>query len=59
LTSMKELVNRAKAGNQAAMMEIIERYLWMIDAHSRVKGMVDEDCKHAIIEQAIKAVRRF
>lgn len=59
MTSMKEFVGRAKAGDQAAMMEIIERYFGMIDAHSRVKGMVDEDCKHAIIEQAIKAVRRF
>lgn len=57
--SMKALVRRAKNGDQAAMAEIIGRYLWMIDAHSRTNGMVDEDCKQAIIEQVIKAVKRF
>lgn len=57
--SMKVLVEQAKYGDQAAMTEIIGRYLWMIDAHSRTKGMVDEDCKQAIIEQVIKAVKRF
>lgn len=57
--STKALVEQAKNGDQAAMAEIIGRYQWMIDAHSRTKGMVDEDCKQAIIEQVIKAVKHF
>ncbi|MEG1516548.1 MAG: helix-turn-helix domain-containing protein [Clostridia bacterium] len=53
------LVEQAKAGDQPAMLEIINRYMWLIIAHSRMNGMIDEDCKQTVIEQVIKAVKAF
>ncbi|MEG2624072.1 MAG: helix-turn-helix domain-containing protein [Clostridia bacterium] len=51
------LVEQAKAGDQQAMLEIINRYMWLIIAHSRMNGMIDEDCKQTVIEQVSKPSR--
>ncbi len=56
MNSMKDLVTQAQLGDQQATLEILQMYMWLIDAHSRSNGLIDEDCKQTIIEQVIQAI---
>ena len=54
-----EILNRATAGDHAALDKIFEIYMPLIDKHSVVGGRFDEDCKQYIMFQIVLQITRF
>jgi hypothetical protein len=52
---IKVMVDKAQAGDNEAILKIIEIFEPLIKA----KSNGDEDCKQYIMEQIIRAIKRF
>ena len=57
--SIRELVIAAQSGDQKATMDVINRYMWMINEYSRHGGILDDDCKHTILIEVISAIQKY
>ena len=54
-----ELLARAVAGDHAAIEEILEMYMPLINNHSRIYGCIDEDCRQYIRMRVAISISKF
>ena len=55
----REILVRAKAGDNEAMTDILEMYMPLINKHSFVNGKLDEDLRQNILLQIVKSIKKF
>ena len=54
--NFEELIIAAQNGSDEAMTEILEMYMPLIDKHSRIDGVLDEDLRQIILMKIIKNI---
>lgn len=57
--NFEELIIAAQNGSDKAMTEILEMYMPLIDKHSRIDGVLDEDLRQIILMKVIKNIGKF
>jgi len=57
--NFEELIIAAQNGSDEAMTEILEMYMPLIDKHSRIDGVLDEDLRQIILMKIIKNIGKF
>lgn len=57
--NFEELITAAQNGNNDAMTELLEIYMPLIDKHSRINGVIDEDLRQEILMQVINNIGKF
>ena len=57
--SIRELVIAAQAGDQEATMDVINRYMWMINEYSKRDGICDDDCKQTLLLEVLSAIQKY
>ena len=57
--SFAQLLNKAIAGDHAAIEDILEMYAPLIDYHSRIYGYIDEDCRQYIMMRIAINISKF
>ncbi len=57
--SFYELLSKAINGDSAALTEIFDIYLPLINRHSKIDGYADEDCRQYIMMRAIDEIAKF
>jgi len=57
--NFEELIIAAQNGSDEAMTEILEMYMPLIDKHSRIDGVLDEDLRQIILMKIIKNIGKY
>lgn len=57
--NFEEIIIAAQNGSDEAMTEILEMYMPLIDKHSRIDGVLDEDLRQIILMKIIKNIGKF
>ncbi len=57
--NFEELITAAQNGSNDAMTELLEIYMPLIDKHSRINGVIDEDLRQEILMQVINNIEKF
>ena len=55
----RELLIKAQTGDNEAMTDILEMYMPLINKHSYVNGLLDEDLRQNIILEILKSIKNI
>ena len=57
--NFEALITAAQNGSNDAMTEILEIYMPLINKHSRINGVINEDIRQEILMQIINNIGKF
>ena len=57
--NFKELLYRARQGNQEAILEIFEMYRPLLIKNALVEGIFDEDLYQELVSTLLQCIQRF
>ena len=57
--NFSQLIADAQSGNNEALTYLIEMFTPLIEKHSKINGLFDEDLKQIIVLQIVKKIKKF